>query len=73
MRHGRSLSRRLANGQRAWNNLACWQRDVWNRFEEGALEAELFTKSSAYKEVTPELKEVLSAALGIENTGDSWQ
>ena len=65
MRYGRSLSRRLANGQLEWNNLAGWQRDLWYRFQEGALEAELVTKSSAYKEVTPESGDVLGAATDI--------
>ena len=57
----------------AWNNLARWQRNLYYKFWDGNLEAEVAAKSAAYKEVTPELDEVLSAALGIANPKNVWK
>ena len=65
MRYARSISRRVENGELAWNNLAGWQRDLWYSFEGGRLEAELDAKNAAYKEVMPECQEMLGAALDI--------
>ena len=65
MRYARSISRRVENGELAWNNLAGWQQDLWYSFEGGRLEAELDAKNAAYKEVMPECQEMLGAALDI--------
>ena len=72
-RYARSTSRRLENDQLAWNNLARWQGNLHYRFWDKKLEAEAAAKNATYKEVTPELEEVLSAALGSMNPEIAWQ
>ena len=71
MRYARSISRRVQNGELAWNNLAGRQRDLWYSFCGGHLEAELDAKNAAYTEVMPECQEMLAAALDILNRDDA--